>query len=257
MSMCEYTVHALAALSGVSERTLRYYDAIGLLKPARIESNGYRVYGREQVDMLQQILLYREMEMPLAEIGALLHAPDFDRQEALKAHLMTLHRRRERLDRLLATVQKSIQALEEGDTMQDKEKFEGFKDALIAQNEATYGKEARARYGDEAVDAANAKLKGMSEKGYHDAEALRLAVNDALKAAMQTGDPAGEEAQKLCKLHRDWLCTQWKDGMYTKEAHCGMGEMYAADERFRKYYDDACGAGAAEFLRDALNRCLR
>ena len=137
--------------------------------------------------------------------------------------------------------------------MQDKEKFEGFKKALIEENEKQYGAEIRKQYGDEAVDASVFKMKGMDEGAWQKAEGLRAGINEALKAAMQTGDPAGELSHKLCDMHKDWLCLFWKDGAYSKAAHRGMGEMYVADERFRKYYDGACGEGAAAFLRDALN----
>ena len=79
----EYTIKKLAGLSGVSTRTLRYYDEIGLLKPARVASNGYRIYGQAQVDLLQQILFYRALEVPLEEIRRMLSDSSFDRRRAL------------------------------------------------------------------------------------------------------------------------------------------------------------------------------
>ena len=122
----EYTVKALAELSGVTPRTLRWYDRLGLLKPGRLTQAGYRLYGPAEVDRLQQILFYRELEVPLAEIGAILDDPNFDRQAALEEHLRALSDRRSRLDDLILTVQQTLQEAKGEIMMQDKEKFRAF-----------------------------------------------------------------------------------------------------------------------------------
>ena len=103
-----YTVKDLARLSGLTPRALRYYDAIGLLRPRRDGNNDYRLYGPEEVDRLQQILLYRDMGLPLEEIRQLLDAPDFDRAAALREHLDRLRRRRREMDALIRTVQSTL-----------------------------------------------------------------------------------------------------------------------------------------------------
>ena len=136
--------------------------------------------------------------------------------------------------------------------MPSNEKFERFKHRLINENEKTYGKEVRSKFGDDEVDASNAKLMGMTEEQYAEVERLSAAINGTLKNAVANGDPSCELAQKACDLHRQWLCKFWRDGAYSKEAHRGLGEMYVADERFVKYYD-AIAPGCAEFLRDALD----
>lgn len=97
----EYTVNHLAKLSGVSTRTLRYYDKIGLLKPLRIGSNGYRIYGDEQIDLLQQILFYRNLDFRLEDIKSIVTAPDFDREQALADHLIMLEARRQQMELLI------------------------------------------------------------------------------------------------------------------------------------------------------------
>ena len=89
-------------MSGVSARTLRYYDEIELLKPVRVASSGYRLYGQEETDMLQQILFYRELGFPLDEIKNILCTPDFDKSEAFQRHLTELRKKRERLDILIS-----------------------------------------------------------------------------------------------------------------------------------------------------------
>lgn len=245
----EYTVQKLARLSGVSARTLRYYDELGLLKPARINSSGYRIYGAAEVDRLQQILFFRELDLPLETIRGLLSAPGFDAAAALQAHRAKLLEKRTQLDALIANVEKTI-ALSEGRiTMTDAEKFEGFKQKLVDDNEREYGKEVREKYGDEAVNASNRKLLGMSPEEHDAFTRLTEELMAALAQAKETGDPSGELAQKAAALHKDWLMFHWHE--YSPEAHAGLAEMYVADERFRAHYD-ALGPGTAAFLRDAI-----
>ncbi|MCK0471685.1 MerR family transcriptional regulator [Halalkalibacter sp. APA_J-10(15)] len=245
----EYTVQKLAQMSGISGRTLRYYDQIGLLKPARVNSSGYRIYGRKEVDLLQQILFYRELDLHLDVIKRLIHQPDVDQTEALKHHYKHLMRKRDRLEKILKTMRKTINSYEGGLNMTDKEKFEGLKDQLIAENEAKYGNEIRNKYGHETVEASNTKLKGMSEKDYNAMQALELELVSLLKEAISIGDPASDVAQQLARKHKEWLMYSWP--RYSHEAHAGLVEMYVQDERFRDYYDQRVKGGAA-FLREAV-----
>lgn len=245
----EYTIQKLGRMAGVSTRTLRYYDELGLLKPARINSSGYRIYGQSEVDRLQQILFYRELGVSLESIGEIMTAPSFNSENALREHRQKLLEKRERLDALIANVDKTL-ALSEGRiAMTDKEKFEGFKQKMIEDNESKYGKEAREKYGDEAVDRSNAKVKGMTEEQYAELEKLSADLMATLAEAFATGDPAGELAQRAADLHRQWLSFYW-DG-YSKEAHAGLAQMYVDDARFKAYYDEK-QPGTAEFLRDAI-----
>lgn len=249
-SRARYSVHELAGLSGVSVRTLHHYDSIGLLCPYRAD-NKYRVYGQEEVDRLQQILLYREVGLGLADIKALLDDASFDAEQALVDHLACLVEQRERTDKLIASVEKTLANRKGAISMSDQEKFEGFKKKLVEDNEKKYGKEARAAYGDDAVDASNAKMMGMTEERYAATQDVEAAMREELLAAMEKGDPAGPHAQKAADFHRQWLTAFWKEGQYSKPAHRGLAEMYVADERFKQYYD-AIAPGAAEFLRDAI-----
>lgn len=247
----EYTIAKLARLSGVTARTLRYYDQIGLLCPARV-SNGYRIYGQREVDTLQQILFYRELGVELKEIAAIVKDPEFDRGQALQEHLSALLEKRNQLDQLIGNVTRTISAMKGETDMKDKEKFEGFKKKMIDNNERTYGKEIRQKYGDAAVDASNARIKGMSQEKIARAEQLRQRIDEGLAEAFAQGDPAGDLAQQVCELHRQWLCIYWPEGMYTREAHAGLADMYVEDERFRANYDKIA-PGCAQFLRDAIH----
>jgi DNA-binding transcriptional MerR regulator len=245
----EYTINQLAKLAGVSTRTLRYYDQCGLLPPKAVRSNGYRIYGETEVNRLQQILFYRELGVELSEIGRILAEKDFDGLSALQSHLSALREKRARLERLIDNVQKSISAMKGETEMTDKEKFEGFKEKLISDNEQKYGQEIRRKYGVETVDRSNAKLKNMTKEQYGELEALTQELNNTLKAAFEQGDPGGELAQKACALHKKWLCFYWDH--YSKEAHMGVAQMYVDDPRFTAYYD-AIAPECAVFLRDAV-----
>lgn len=247
----EYSVNELAMLSGVSVRTLHYYDEIGLLHPMRVATNGYRIYGPDEVNRLQQILFYRELEVPLKKIKEMLGAPDYDRKKELEAQLAALARRKSQIEQLIGNIQRTIDALEGDRDMSDVEKFEGLKRKAIEENEAAYGKEIRAKYGDEAIDASNAKLKAMSREQWKETQRLEEEIRETLKQAFLLGDPAGEAAQQACELHRQWLCMFWKEGMYSKEAHRALAEGYVADERFTAYYDKIA-PGCTKFLRDAI-----
>lgn len=245
----EYTVQKLAKMAGISSRTLRYYDEIGILKPARINSSGYRIYGKQEVSRLQQILFYRELGVSLENIKDILTSPSFDSTEALLEHRRELLAKREQLDVLIANVDKTIAESEGRIIMSDKEKFEGFKKNLIDENEKKYGKEVREKYGDEQVERSNKIFKNMTKEQYDEFERLGTDILDTLKAAFATGDPAGELAQKAADLHRQWLSFAW--GSYTREAHAGVAQMYVDDERFTAYYDKE-QPGLAVFLRDAV-----
>jgi DNA-binding transcriptional MerR regulator len=245
----EYTINQLAKLAGVSTRTLRYYDQCGLLPPKAVRSNGYRIYGETEVNRLQQILFYRELGVDLSEIGRILAEKDFDGLSALQSHLSALREKRARLERLIDNVQKSISSMKGKTEMTDEEKFEGFKEKLISDNEEKYGGEIREKYGDEAVGRSNAKLKNMTKEQYGELETLTQELNNTLKAAFAQGDPGSELAQKACELHKQWLSFYWDH--YSKEAHRGVAQMYVDDPRFTAYYD-AIAPGCAVFLRDAV-----
>lgn len=245
----EYTVQKLGRLAGVSTRTLRYYDEINMLKPARINSSGYRIYGQNEVDQLQQILFYREIGVSLDTIKDIVNSSDFDRTKALQDHREQLLDKRKQLDLLIANVEKTMALSEGGITMTDKEKFEGFKQTMIEDNEKKYGEEIRQKYGEEVINKSNEKLQNMTQKQHEEVTQLADEVLATLAEAFKTGDPSSEIAQKAAGLHKKWLSYYWNE--YSKEAHAGLAKMYVDDERFRAYYDDK-QPGTAEFLRDAI-----
>ena len=246
----EYTVKSLATLAGVTPRTLRWYDRLGLLKPERVTEAGYRIYGSAQVERLQQILLYRELELPLEEIRAILDDPSFDRQAALQSHLAALEERRARLDRLIETVKNTLLETKGEMIMTDQERFEGLKKDLVEKNEKEYGKEVREKYGAQALEESSQKLMGLSQEEYREWKELEETILSVLAAAVRAGeDPAGAAGQRIVELHRQWLKVPLPQ--YTLQIHRGIAEMYVEDERFTAYYDREV-PGCACFLRDAV-----
>ena len=151
---------------------------------------------------------------------------------------------------IITNIDRTLNELEGGTKMTDQEKFEGFKQAQIDENEAKYGEEIRAKYGEETVERSYRSLKGMTEAQYKAQEALGGRIIETLLAAQKTGDPAGPLAQEAAGLHRQWLEGWW--GWYTAEAHAGIAQMYVDDSRFTAHYDQH-SPGLAAFLRDAVH----
>lgn len=246
----EYQIKELAKLAGVTTRTLRWYDQIGILKPSRVSEGGYRIYGERELLRLQEILLYRRMDVPLKEISSLLSKNDTERRAILRMHLDRLLMERQQLDLLIETVEKSLDAENGGNAMTDSEKFHGFKETALRENEMEYGDEIRRKYGDAEVDASNAKWMAMSEERYHQMETWTEEIQDALEQAVREGaDPKGEVGKKICELHRRWIMNVWTT--YSRNAHVGLCHMYVMDPRFTAYYDKNV-EGCAAFLRDCV-----
>lgn len=246
----EYGIKELSVLAGVSARTLRYYDEIGILKPHRISESGYRYYGRKEVEMLQQILFYKERGLRLEQISDILYQKEFDALPALYSHLLELQNQKQRIESLIHLVEKTIRSMKGEEIMSDQEKFEAFKQQVIDKNEMEFGKEVREKYGDEEVNEANRKMLNMTEEQYEQFKEVENKVKDCLKEAVKTGQkPESEAGKEIAFLHKEWLSFTWKS--YHAQAHIGLAQMYVADERFKKYYDEEV-EGCAEFLSNAI-----
>lgn len=245
-----YTVHELARLAGVSVRTLHHYDDLGLVPAARAK-NGYRSYDAHAVERLHRVLLFRETGMTLSVIKRMMDDDSYDEQSALSEQLLRLRAERNRVDAMIRNVERTLSSMRGEDVMSDKEKFEAFKRGLVEENEAKHGAEAREKWGDDAVDASNARLMGMTEEQWGQVRGTEERVRELLLAAMERGDATCAEALEAARLHGEWLSAFWKPGMYSKQAHAVLAEGYVADERFRAYYD-TWAPGATQFLRDAI-----
>ncbi|MEY8191696.1 MerR family transcriptional regulator [Peribacillus simplex] len=232
-------VKELADLVGISVRTLHYYDEIGLLSPEEITESGYRLYSNDNLEMLQQILFFRELGMPLKEIKQMISSSSFDKQDALIKHQKMLLEKRSQLDKLIKTVEKSIKHMKGEIQMTNKEKFEGFD---FSQN--PYEEEARKLWGDKAVDESKAKVAGMSK----DAQKIVSEIYIKL-ASIRNDSPKSEEVQEAIKEWYDCLNNNF--GTYSLDAFKGLGQMYVNDQRFTKNIDKY-GDGLAKFMCDAM-----
>lgn len=244
-----YTIKQFADLSGVSTRTLRHYDDIGLLAPSKYTEAGYRLYGEAEVDRLQQILFYKELDVPLHEIGKLVEGSQQD-VKLLETHLLALQQKQRRLKIVIGTLTKTIEEKKGGRKMSHSEKFEGLKKTWIEENEQTYGKEVREAYGDEVVDASNDKMMGLTETQFKQMQETEAQLIKELVLAMEENDVEGDHAKEAVELHKQWLSFSWPS--YSEQAHQGLAEMYVADPRFTAYYDKHRD-GATQFLRDAIH----
>ena len=247
----EYTIKKMSEISGVSPRTLRFYDEIGLLKPARINSSGYRIYGKKEVDRLQHILFYRTMAFKLDDIQEVLDNPSFDHQKALIKHQQMLLEKRAQIDTLLTTVQQTLDMYEGGRKMSDKEKFEGFKQQKLKENEESYGQEIRQKYGKKKVTASNEKWMNMDKETYEEMQTVEKQMLFDLTLYLK--EPEDEIlADRIFQAHKKWLSYSWPE--YQPKAHKGLGMMYEADERFTAYYDERSGHGAAKALNEIIQK---
>lgn len=246
----EYSIRALSELAGVSARTLRYYDEIGLLKPLYVSEAGYRYYGDQELALLQQILFYRERDFDLKSIKKILSDDDFDVMNALEEHLLVLEEQRAHMDSLIWTVKQTILSMKGACEMSDNEKFKAFKEKIVRENEEKYGEEIRQRFGDEEMDAANQKILNMSEGDYERFQNLGKEICTRLKECVTAGvAPESEDAKRIVILHKEWLGKTWKQ--YSAEAHKALAAAYVSDERFKQYYDREV-SGCAELLEKAV-----
>lgn len=227
-------VKEVSQLTGISVRTLHYYDDIGLLTPDHTTEAGYRLYSDDNLATLQQILFFRELDFPLKKIKELLRSPTFDRQKAFELQRKMLITKRKQLDRMIQTIDKSILNGKGELVMTKEEKFEGFD---FSKN--PYEQEARERWGDKAVDEANKKGPELREK-----------MNEIYikLAGLRHLPPESPQAQAGIG---QWFTYLNKIGTYSLAAFASLGQMYVDDERFRKNIDQF-GEGLAEFMRDAM-----
>ncbi|WP_448007008.1 MerR family transcriptional regulator [Agromyces bauzanensis] len=243
----DWSIQEIARLAGTTSRTLRHYDDIGLLPPSRIGGNGYRYYDERALVRLQRIMLLRELGLGLPVIAEVL-----DREEsapqALRAHLGWLQEEQHRLTRQIASVERTIGALEGGERLMAEQMFDGF-------DHTQYKDEVEERWGADAYAKSDAWWRSMSgdEKSAWQQGAARLGSD--WTAAFERGvDPESDEAQALAQRHFEWLrgipgTPGGGAAGPTKEYFLGLAEMYVADERFGANYG---GQAGAEFVRDAM-----
>jgi MerR family transcriptional regulator, multidrug-efflux activator len=244
-----YTVKQVAELAGVSVRTLHHYDHIGLLRPHTVTDAGYRLYNQTSLDRLQQILFFRELGFELKEIGQILDSPSFDERRALLAHRELLTEKHDRLGRLIQTIDDSLSRLERGEPMNDTSMFQGFDSTRVEAQIERYRDEAIERWGKNTVEESETRVRSLSEHDWKTIEVKTADINTRLAALMGTHPADSDETQLQIERWFD-LLNRYFSG-YSPEAFAGLGEMYAADERFTAHYDQV-RPGLAVYLRDGM-----
>lgn len=236
-------IKEFAKLTGVSVRTLHYYDEIGLLKPAFIdEQNGYRDYDEKSLGRMVEILFYRELDFPLKSILEILSSPDYDKAAAIHKQKELLTLKKERLERLISALDEAKKGEIPINTFNNNEYETARKQ---------YADEVKQRWGNtEAYKESEQKTAGYSADKWNDVNAGLNAVLAEFAVALKDGaTPESETAQSLVKKLQQYIT----DNFYTctNEILAGLGQMYVADERFKSNIDKN-GAGTAEFISEAI-----
>lgn len=230
-------------MAGVTPRTLHHYDDIGLLKPSRVGDNGYRYYGENALLRLQQILFYRELDMPLDDIRKIIGRRDFDALKALETHKEALSRQMERMKRLLVTVDNTINHLKGKKTMSEEGLFEGFSE----EEQEQYAQEAEQMYDLETVRESKRKWKSYSTAKKEAILAEGKAVYVDMIVVMPKGADSAE-AQAIVERWRKHMDYFWTPNLGQL---LGLAEGYNSDPRFKTNFDKM-DSRLAEFMREAV-----
>ena len=234
------TVNDVSKLTGVTIRTLQYYDKIGLLKPAEYTESGYRLYDDTALERLQQILLFRELEFPLKEIREIMESSDFDRNKALKQQIKLLTLKKEHLEKLIDFARglnrKGVKTMD----------FSAFDTSKIDE----YAKKAKEQWG--STPEYREYEKKAAGRSKEDQAAITRKFMKIFEhfGSIKESDPASKEAQELVKTLKDFITEHY----YTcsDEVLLGLGKGYAAGGEFTENIDNAGGTGTAVFTSKAL-----
>lgn len=247
----DYTIKHVAQLAGVTLRTLRYYDKIGLLSPSTRTQAGYRIYSPEDMERLQQILFFRELDFPLARIIEILNSPAFDRREALKMQAKDLKRRAERYLNLSELATETLSNLEGGYQMAKKDLFEGFDYDKIMEEQKQYEAEVKDRWGNtEAYKSSMAKTTKYTREDWERINKIQIQNLKDLCHLYESKVPYNDpRVQEVVDRSRKFISDNFYD--CSMEIFSGLGRMYVADERFTAYYEKFA-PGLAAFYNDAI-----
>ncbi|HWL01234.1 MAG TPA: MerR family transcriptional regulator [Microbacteriaceae bacterium] len=244
----EWSIQDVARTAGTTSRTLRHYDDIGLLTPARIGSNGYRYYDQESMVRLQRILLLRELGLSLPVIAEVL-SRQTDTESALRTHVGWLRDEQSRLDRQIGSIERTLTAMQHEGALTMETMFDGF-------DHTEYREEVERRWGADAYASSATWWESKTEAEQAEwQQALRSLNQDWIDLAASGADPHAAEAQALAARHVAWLSavpgTPATDPASRRAYVTGLAAMYVADPRFAANYG---GEAGAVFVRAALER---
>lgn len=241
-----YSIRQLAALANISSRTLRHYDAVGLLTPSSIGKNGYRFYEHADLLRLQNILFYRELDFSLDEIKRILMGTDFDILSSLAYQKRLLENKRKRLSTIISTINKTIHSMKNNEPLKDEELYEG----LTSKEIQSRKQEAAELYGH--TDAYKESQKRVARFTRTDWQSIKVDAQkniEALAKLKRSGaDPTSPAVQEEIVHHHAGI-QRFYD--CTRQIYLGLADLYVTDPRFRKNYDDH-EEGLAEFLSTGM-----
>lgn len=241
-------IKEFADFTGVSVRTLHYYDEIGLLKPAYVEEQtGYRYYDNVCLERMQEILFYRELDFPLKNICEMLSSPGYDRQDALEKQRRLLILKKKRLERLID----ALDSVKRGECV-----MKAFENKEYEETRKQYEKEVKERWGGtDAYKEHQEKTKGYSKENWQEANAGLEEILEEFALCKNGGaSPDSKEALALVKKLQGHITNQYYT--CTNEILAGLGKMYVADDRFRKNIDKH-GEGTAAFVSEAIEKYVQ
>lgn len=244
-----YTVHQLAQKAGVTPRTLRHYDRIGLLKPAQHAKNGYRQYGEQELVRLQQILFFRELDFPLEEILAMIDHPRFDLADAFRYQRGLLELKRKRLGAIIKSIDITLKSMQDdnGVTQKDRDLYGALADDEIQR----YKNEAKERWGNtDAYKQSQERVAKISKAEMAEMKEAGEALCREMAAAVERGvKPESDEFQMLVERHFQGINVFYD---CTMEIYRGLANMYVQDVRFAAYYRKH-HQGLPELLAKGMN----
>lgn len=242
-----WSIVEVARYAGVSSRTLRHYGELGLVPPAYVGSNGYRYYGRRELHRLQEVLVLRELGLPLDAIGRVLDGTT-NRSAVLREHQAALLAERDRLTRLADAVGRTIEEQEGGDPMNPEDLFHGFD----ADRQKGYEADLVARFGTGVQEKIDESWRRVGAMSLADAERVQadLAARDQEYAALLDAGVAPDDprTQAVTAEHYRWVCQFWTPDA---DAFAGLGDLYVDHPDFAARYD-AVRPGLAAYVRDAM-----
>ncbi|UYO00596.1 MAG: MerR family transcriptional regulator [Devosia sp.] len=254
--MKTYTVNQLARLAGVSVRTLHHYDEIGILRPAFTGENRYRYYGEDELLRLQQILIHRELDIPLAEIGAILDAPGFDRLSSLQQQRERLEEQAKRYAGMVRTIDRTIARLKGEKKMSDADLYSGI---VSPEKQAEYEAWLRKKYGpgiDDHIAVSRRKLDALSDAERSELmDELKQIENDLAEGLRKGIPPQSTSLDPAIARHRDWVSAMWNQPAPI-EAYAGLADTYLAHPDFVARYE-SIEKGFAEYLATAMKSWAR
>ena len=243
MPQVGYTVKKVAALAGITVRTLHHYDTIGLVSPQERSAAGYRMYSRADLERLQQVLFFKELGFGLEEIKAILKNPNFDRRQALRDHRELLRSRKERIERLLKAVDRTLASFEEGMELPEEAMFEGF-------DNAQYEEEVRRKWGHTAAyKESRERTKAYSQADWNEIMKEQQAI---LRDIATLADRSSDDPEVLMAVRR--MHSLINDHFYTCPLAMfrGLGDLMVEDPRFSETFE-RLRPGLAAFYRQAVH----